>query len=582
MEKLQKKDVTFLLDSEDYSLLKNALCLARGSSLFFVICPEGEWREKWMNSLKDYLYQNGQSVIQIELTPQTSDFQTQLRNYSEIKLAVSNNYVIFFDIKGFELSDVDIFPEKAAKTREILQQLNFQRESLAKMGVPIVFWLNNSNLLQFTRYAADLFSGRSGIFYLEYIPEREYEWLLPETKDIDLLFRDAISGVSESELRKRAILFEKSFKTELSEHSPSLARLASLVREIGVIYHQLGKNKEAIKYLRISIESYRRLVEKKLEGFWSFLGKSLIDLSLYLSEIGEYGEARDAAQEASQIFRKLVREDPENFLSALAKSLNNLANILNILGQLQEALPLAQEAVDIHRKLVSRNPEIFLPELASNLNNLAIILSKLGKQQEALASAQEAVEIRRKLAVQNPELFLPHLASSLNNLTNRLSELGRYQESIQIAQEVVDIYRKLSEKNPSGFLPYLALSLNNLASYLSTVGRRKDSLQYAQEAVEIYRKLASQNSQAFNSELARTLIVQGKILLKLGKARDAHTSFKEALQILLPFARKLPDAFPQLLDFALQNYLESAKEAGVDLDKELVNEVKAVLDLNKK
>jgi tetratricopeptide (TPR) repeat protein len=617
----------------DRELLEEALSLSRGAAFFFILCDEGSLREWQMQRLREALEAWGRSVRVVRLDPETPHLFSALAS-----LPIDSSSVVFVDVRGIELARLDPanYPEEmglhqqALNARRALQSLNLQREQLATLGIPLLFWVSAQALGQIAQRAADLFAARSGIFDLRtfWSPEPfpregllDIVYLERETR-LPVLPR-AIQDLPSEELRRRFQLYERRLREEEAKTPPHFPRQASLHQELAriawalgeitrALEHQeaatalyrklatevgedflphlaaglynlseilsaLGRRAEALQATQEAVDLYRRLAAQHPDAFLPDLAASLTNLGAMLSALGRRAEALEATQEAVDLYHRLAAQHPDAFLPDLARSLHNLGAMLSALGRRAEALQAAQEAVDLYRRLAAQHPDAFLPDLARSLHNLGAMLSALGRRAEALQAAQEAVEIRRRLAAQHPDAFLPDLAASLNNLGAVLSALGRWEEALEAAREAVALYRRLAAQHPDAFLPDLASSLTNLGSQLSALGRRAEALQATQEAVDLYRRLAAQHPDAFLPDLARSLGAYGLVLRGLGRSAEAAAAFAEGLRTILPFVRALPAAFGGLAGALLQDYLRACAEAEEAPDEALVVQVRRAI-----
>ncbi len=508
---------------EGLELLLRALEALNRGAFLFVVCGTGEWREELMARLEEELASQGRRVWREVVSPKQPDLAERLEKQRD---SWPNAFrpVVFVDVKGLELAGLRGLSSREVELEEALKALsalNYQRERLSRLGLPIVFWLSWEALSLVIQHAGDLFAARSGLFSLEKIFVPGYPTLEEKLVFQWAMERPSIALLPPKELKRRISFFKKLLLEE--REIPRLALFYGVVAEL---YRALGEWDEALKYQEQALEHYRFLAQR----------------------------------------------DPQAFLPALAASLNNLGAMLSALGRREEALKATEEAVEIRRKLAQENPKAFLPELAMSLNNLGIMLSDLGRREEALKATEEAVEISRKLAQENPKAFLPDLAASLTNLGLRLSELGRWKEALEATEEAVEIRRKLAQENPKAFLPDLARSLNNLGLALSELGRREEALEATEEALGIYRELARSNPQAFSPDLARSLGVHGSALLGLGRVQEARESFAEGLRIVLPFARTIPATFGKLASALWEGYLKACRETGEKPEEELLEE----------
>ena len=340
------------------------------------------------------------------------------------------------------------------------------------------------------------------------------------------------------------------------------AFMARSLGDLAVRLSEVGDREGALAPAREAVEIRRELAAENPETFRPNLASSLNNLAIRLSEMGDRGGALALAREAAEIRRELAAKNPDAFRPDLAGSLNNLANHLSEMGDRQGALVPAGEAVDIRRELAAKNPDAFLPNLAGSLNNLANHLSAIGNREGALAPAGEAVDIYRELAAENPDAFRPNLAMSLNNLATRLNEMGDREGALVPAREAVEIRRELTAKNSDTFRPNLASSLKNLANHLSEMGDRKGALAPAREAVDIYRQLAAKNPDAFRSDLASSLNNLANHLSAMGDQGGALAPARETVEIRRELAAKNPDAFRPDLAGSLNNLANRLSEMG--------------------
>jgi tetratricopeptide (TPR) repeat protein len=105
----------------------------------------------------------------------------------------------------------------------------------------------------------------------------------------------------------------------------------------------------------------------------------------------------EAAGEAVALYRELTARNPDAFQPDLARSLNNLSVVLSNLGQREAALEATREAVELYRALATRNPDASQSNLAAGLEHLDIRLGELGRHDEALAVRREVEQLRSKV-----------------------------------------------------------------------------------------------------------------------------------------------------------------------------------------
>ncbi|MCC5480492.1 tetratricopeptide repeat protein [Streptomyces barringtoniae] len=312
------------------------------------------------------------------------------------------------------------------------------------------------------------------------------------------------------------------------ERQPGIARsLANL----GVLLSDVGQREEALTSTQEAVDVYRRLAADSPAAHEPDLAASLSNLGLRLAEEGRRERALAAELEAVEIRRRLAADNPAAHEPDLAGSLTNLGLRLSGVGRRSEALAVNQEAVDVYRRLSADSPAAYEPDLATSLTNLGSRLWEMGRRREALTVTQEVVDVYRRLVAGNPAAHEPGFTHSLSNLGVLLSEVGRAEEALTAAQEAVDIRRRLVARNPAAHEPELAASLTNLGVLLSHVGRQTEALAISQEAVDVCRRLAAGNPAAHEPELAASLTNLGVSLSEVGRRSEALTISQEAVDV---------------------------------------------------
>ena len=128
------------------------------------------------------------------------------------------------------------------------------------------------------------------------------------------------------------------------------------------------------------------------------------------------------------------------------------------------------------------------------------------------------------------------------------------------------------------FLPDLARSLNNLANRQGDVEQAEEALETAQEAVRLRRELAERNRDAFLPDLATSCGALGSVRLGMQQYKEAAQAFAEGIRMLVPFIEEHPLVPHIQLAFKLcRDYIEAAKQAGIEPDQRLLTEAIRVL-----
>lgn len=204
---------------------------------------------------------------------------------------------------------------------------------------------------------------------------------------------------------------------------------------LGVIYHQTGRNEEAIKYIQKAL-----LIEPNNSNFLSNFAAALVaagqlqdavknyqkaltlnpndsdilfNLSNVLYDLAEYGEAADC-------YRKLQKIYPNN-----ADIKANLSAILQSAGSTNQQAGNYEQAT-----LNYQEAALLTPQDGTIYYNLANAQRELGKARDAAINYQKTIALN------------PGDADAYNNLGNVQRELGQLQEAI-------NSYRSALKLDPS-------------------------------------------------------------------------------------------------------------------------------------
>ena len=109
---------------------------------------------------------------------------------------------------------------------------------------------------------------------------------------------------------------------------------------------------------------------------------------------------------------------------AMARSLNNLSVHLSDLGDSAGALEAIRESVAIRRALAAASPARYEPDLAMSLETLGTHLRKAQRIPEAKGAFREGAELVRPHAERFPEGPAARLLANLEDALRDLEEAG--------------------------------------------------------------------------------------------------------------------------------------------------------------
>lgn len=328
-----------------------------------------------------------------------------------------------------------------------IDMLNYAREALNELDLPIVFWLSRRNLTLLGNRAADLFAQRRrSVFFFTYQPELEADTPLLQSR-----FRDDYrSSEDYKQLRLQVNLLEAQLK-EAEQKGYSARRIArEIALPLAAKYSELDLHERAAELLDTYDEAFDPTNPQLL--------KQLADIAY---KAGKYAEAE-------QYIKLAMGQLPEGERTVFkADLLFDLGDIYSDIGQLDKAL----EAFGESRLLI----EALIAEGYDEKRKLAVRLKRLGTIHQALGQFDKALDFFLKRSKLGEELLAdnPHNVNWENGLAisyYQLAELYRAQGSTAQAKEYYEkaivVWEGLYERTRWG----------QIGGYLETVRERVAAL----------------------------------------------------------------------------------------------------------
>lgn len=463
------------------------------SGFLFAVCND-ELVQREVNSTLQFLLLGKGKTLYVHTWQKGDEAVHPLEQLRLLKKSVPN-------LAGFILAGLD---SALLQNTDLLVQLNFGREALSELGIPILFWLSTRTLRRISNEAIDLYNQRVGAnLYFEQAAE---------TTDTDNAARRYVaqetvrSNDNIRYLEARMKLLQQQLDEAEQQQRDPVVIANEIVLELLHVYNQIPGTAQ--------------------------LMQSLIDC--YLSSFD--------------------LEKPENCAI--------VANAFKCVGEVKKALDLYEIALKKYRELAETNPQTYLPYVAMSLNSLALLQSEQRNYVSADAHYQEALKIYRKLISDSRnKIYLADTAIVLNNLANLHLDQKDYSSAVIGYKTGLNIYRALAERNPKTYLPDVAMILNNLSNLLQGQNNFSAAIEGYEEVLKIYRELSCTNLTLYQPDIAMTLINLGGVYYQptVSDKEKSLECVKEALQILLPLVKNLPDA-KNHVDIALQ----VIKDWGID------------------
>jgi tetratricopeptide (TPR) repeat protein len=406
--------------------------------------------------------------------------------------------------------------------KDALLELNFSRENLYELKIPILFWLTDDFVSVFSNRAADLYSQRSiNTVYFDNIPDEDVSTWELETSfqpkhrssknnqdaglKIELLkkqLRDAEKGKYHlSDITNRLVMPLAKIYSKLDLHSKSLNLINKykdyINRKNLQILMTLAKILKKANMLEEAISQYEEAITlAKLES-------NLKDEALckfYIASIYmEKGQPDDALQyfiEYNDLFRQLFDKNPdnENIKTSLAISYSKLGDVYQELGKHDEALHFFEQECELFSQLHVANPK------STNVKNgLAISYSKIGSAYQNIGEYNKAIhyiEMDLKLTKELNEADKSNrnvknaLSVSYERLGDIYQALGQYEKALQFFRFREQIAKELYEVEPENnlFLEGFAISKYKLATTLKNLNN-SESKKYFNEWENLLKAL---------------------------------------------------------------------------------------------
>jgi len=359
---------------------------------------------------------------------------------------------------------------------------NFSRESLSKLGKPMLFWVTQNTLALLGNLATDLFSQRRGVnVYFDEtadisVPDPFLDSRFPEhlrsaeeTARLELaleLQKKQLQGALEARLSPRRIALDYALPlarayAEQDGYIEALKVLEAYppgegqgwpveqLPELGRIFRGAHRYVEAIEYFEQAVRHF----EESGEG-QSDLSAALSELGDIYAELGQLEKAQETYLKDLELSEQLAKDNPhsEQLRRDWGIAIEKLADLETSLGKLESAQQRYEQRISISEQLAKDNPhsEQLRRDLSVAYYKMGITLDQAGEMERAEAYLLQDLEICRVLYQANPgkTQCAEDLAISYENLAGRQPAPPAAQE---YRQEAAKLWRELygSTGNPS-------------------------------------------------------------------------------------------------------------------------------------
>ncbi|MEZ4827327.1 MAG: tetratricopeptide repeat protein [Bacteroidia bacterium] len=482
---------------------------------------------------------------------------------------------------GILLVDINLALSETARP-QLLTQLNFAREELRNLKIPLLFWVSSRIFPTVLREAMDLYDQRATatFFFDQSSPEQS------ESTDRYVLEETLRTSKRLQEHKYRIKLLHEQLESAEKKHISSKVIANDIVIPLLEVYVILPDSEEAIKqllkkykdyadvknpnaltvlagsygrlnllpesanYYKKALDLYRKLAAENPEIWLKYIGMILHNLGNIYKDLNEFETALSYYNESIWIYEQIGSDET---YGSLAHAKNNLARLFASKNEFSKAQLLYEEVLSIFRSLEKEYPDEFLGEIAMVMNNLAVLHKARNEFQKARIYYEQSLAIRRKQVEQNPQMWLDEVAMSLNNLGNLYRTLNNLNDAIPIFEEVISIYRRFVQVNPQIYSASLAAALYNFGIvYKLKNDFEKAKLLYS-EALDLLRNLVKENPSAYLPQLSDVLNNLGILYHDTKELGSAQTFHQEALEIRKNLSIDHPSAFLPKLALSMNN-----------------------------
>jgi tetratricopeptide (TPR) repeat protein len=474
------------------------------SGFLFAVCND-ELVQQELNASIRFLLQGKGKTIRIHAWGKEDDAAPPVEQLRALKSR-------YPDTAGIILTGLD---GALYHNPNLLVQLNFGREALSELGIPLLFWLSSNSLQKISVEAIDLYNQRaSANLYFEHLFETtDTAHSALHYVALETVHANKDLGHIETRLK---LLQQQLTEAEKSQRDP--ADIANeIVLELLALYAQVPGTSRLIQ----------SLIEHYYDQFDLEKPETCMTLAYAFISSGEEEKALVLTEKALSKYRELAITNPQTYLPHVADTLTHLANLQFGRNELSEAEQGYRAALEIQRELVRTNPNIHLSYLAMTLHNLALLNYRQHKLSEAEQGYREALEIQQELASTNLPRYLSVVATTLSNLANLHFLQHEFTLAEQDYREALEIQRELVHTNPQSdlYLSDVAATLNNLANLHMFRNDITAAEKGYRAALEIRQHLAETNPRTYSPYVATTLN-------NLAVLQSEKSDFEAAEQVL--------------------------------------------------
>jgi serine/threonine-protein kinase len=368
---------------------------------------------------------------------------------------------------------------------------------------------------------------RSGGFLLEGISDRTAAMAA---------YQEALAIVKE--LRPAGGMTEPVYRVE-----------ARITHSIGWLYHGLGREDEAIVWLRKACEILDRGMASTPRGARPrpdresllLLANTLNALSGPLGAIGRLPESLVDQRRALEVMQTVAEDDPDDptILNGVATTYFNIGGLYRSMARPAEAFPAFRAGLDVLEKLVADYPAVvdYRRFQARCLNGCGDGAEAMGRHAEALDYFQRAVAAWKKVVDDNPARYAEpvELGSTYNRIGWLLFGMDRLDEAMEQYETARLVFQTLLDRFPPRVLPRTRSELSNVLINMTEVERRRGRISEARalcdQAIAIRRAVIEEFPEVtgYRWRMGECWLRSGQVRLAAGDIPGAAADWRRAI-----------------------------------------------------
>jgi tetratricopeptide (TPR) repeat protein len=229
------------------------------------------------------------------------------------------------------------------------------------------------------------------------------------------------------------------------------------------------------------------------------LARALSDLAIHLDDVGEPGQAAEAAEWRADLARKMAGTDPARYGAGYAGCLDDLAARLYGLGRLEQALDVARSAAREWEAVVRREAQC-APRLVDAWLGVGKLYVETDRGRRGLPVLRQAAGLAIELAKLDRVTHGRQVARCLHLFSVALSREHMHSAAVEQAELCVAAAGWYELESPEE-LSTAADYAENYSRTLAAVGRKDEAIEWKRKCAQMRRQVVHEIVKPFSAFL---------------------------------------------------------------------------------